>query len=51
MEFMIGMYRLVQEEGMSYGKAMTEMKRSFIRQSNGRLANPFYWAPFVYYGK
>ena len=58
MEFMIGLYRLVQEEGLNYGEAMTEMKRSFIRKGrdssptgNDRLANPFYWAPIVYYGK
>ena len=47
MEFMTGMYRLVQEEGLSYDRAMTEMKRRFIK---GKYSNPFYWAPFVYYG-
>ncbi len=49
MKFMIGLYRLVQEKGLSYSEAMTEMKRSFIRKE--RLADPFFWAPFVYYGK
>jgi CHAT domain-containing protein len=49
MEFMIGLYRLVEKEGLSYDRAMTEMKRRFI--SGGRYSDPFYWAPFVYYGK
>ena len=48
MEFMVGMYRLANQEGMSYPKAITEMKRRFIR---GKYPAPFYWAPFVYYGK
>ena len=72
MEFMTGMYRLVREGGMSYDRAITEMKRRFIRgiqesavseesrglrpktvkkKLGGRHSNPFFWAPFVYYGK
>lgn len=72
MQFMIGMYRLVEESGMSYDRAITEMKRRFIRGSEELIggeksrglkvkkeaekprpqySNPFFWAPFVYYGK
>jgi len=49
MEFMVGMYKKVSENGMSYDKAITEMKREYIR--SGKYSTPFYWAPFVYYGK
>jgi CHAT domain-containing protein/tetratricopeptide (TPR) repeat protein len=28
--FMVGMYKLVKEKGLSYSRAMTEMKRAFI---------------------
>jgi CHAT domain-containing protein len=48
MDFMIGLYRSVQDEGMSYHRAMTDMKRQFLK---GRYADPYYWAPFVYYGR
>jgi len=48
-EFMVGVYRLVQEGGMPYARAMTEMRRQFIR--SGRWREPFFWAAFVYYGR
>ncbi len=48
-EFMVGLYRLLQDKEMSYDRAMTEMKRVFIQDS--AFDQPFYWAPFVYYGK
>ena len=48
MKFMIGVYDLVNNKGLSYDMALTEMKRSFL---NDKYKNPFYWAPFVYYGK
>ena len=48
-EFMVGMYRMVRERCLSYARAMTEMKREFIRK--GRWRAPFFWAPFVYYGR
>ncbi|MDP8226552.1 MAG: CHAT domain-containing protein, partial [Candidatus Celaenobacter polaris] len=74
MKFMIGVYKLVQDKGMSYDRAITEMKRAFISgavstekydKKRGLILNdndlinkkpnnyssPFYWAPFVYYGK
>jgi CHAT domain-containing protein len=48
MEFMVGVYKKVNKNKMSYDKAIAEMKREFIR---GKYSSPFYWAPFVYYGK
>lgn len=48
-ELMVGMYRLVTEQGLSYARAMTEMKRAFIK--SGAYQAPFYWAPFIYYGR
>jgi tetratricopeptide (TPR) repeat protein len=54
MQFMIGMYSLVQEQGYSYDRAITEMKRRFISGKNhdGKdYSKPFFWAPFVYYGE
>ncbi len=48
MQFMIGLYKLVQNRGLSYHKAMSEMKRSFIKEDE--FSRPFFWAPFVYYG-
>jgi CHAT domain-containing protein len=49
MEFMVGLYRLVYQQGMPYSRAITEMKRRFVNSS--RYSSPFFWAPFVYYGK
>jgi CHAT domain-containing protein len=48
-ELMIGLYRLAQERGLGYARALTEMKRRFIRRPDRR--RPSFWAPFVYYGK
>jgi CHAT domain-containing protein len=48
MEFMVGLYRLAQEEGLGYSRAITEMKRGFIK--GNKYSDPFCWAPFVYYG-
>ncbi len=50
--FMTEMYRLVEKEEMDYSVAMNEIKRSFIKGKYGeKYKHPFYWAPFVYYGK
>ncbi|MDP8241220.1 MAG: CHAT domain-containing tetratricopeptide repeat protein [Candidatus Hatepunaea meridiana] len=49
MKFMIGVYKLVQEKGIGYDKAITEMKRAFLEIES--YSSPFYWAPFVYYGE
>lgn len=51
-QLMTGMYRLVQEQKITHAKALTEMKRKFIRGEFGELnKNPYFWAPFVYYGR
>lgn len=51
-EFMTAMYKLVENEGMDYVEAITEVKRRFIRGDFGeKYKAPFYWAPFIYYGK
>lgn len=71
-EFMLGLYRLVWKFGMTYDRAITEMKRRFLQgaekvqnmegsrglivkkegeKHRGEYANPFFWAPFVYYGQ
>ena len=39
MKFMIGVYHLVQEKGLSYDRAITEMKRAFI---NGAVSTGNY---------
>ena len=50
--FMSEMYKLVKEKGIGYSDSMTEIKRRFIRGDYGdKYKPPFYWAPFVYYGK
>lgn len=46
--FMTGLYKEARKDG-NYVRAMNEMKRRFI--GDPRLRAPFYWAPFVYYGK
>jgi tetratricopeptide (TPR) repeat protein len=72
MMFMVGVYQLVEQKGMSYSQAINEMKRTFIRgqvsmdtfepsrgitvasldkAKSGKLSHPFYWGPFVYYGR
>ena len=49
MEFMTGLYRLVRDKGLAHDRAMTAMKRRFLADERFKL--PFYWAPFVYYGR
>ncbi len=48
--FMSGMYTRAAVNGEDWGTAVAETKREFIR-NGGAYAHPFYWAPFVYYGK
>ena len=51
-QFMAAIYNLVEKKGMEYNDAMAEVKRQFIRGDFGNeYRAPFYWAPFVYYGK
>lgn len=47
--FMTELYRAVARRGLSFAWAMTEVKRAFIRE--GPFREPFYWAPFVFYGR
>ncbi len=50
--FMVAMYDLVKQRGVGYDEAMAEIKRRFIRGDFGDTYKaPYYWAPFVYYGK
>ncbi len=50
-QFMATMYGMVQEKGIGYAEAITEVKRRFISGGFGeKYKAPYYWAPFVYYG-
>lgn len=52
--FTINLYNKIFNEGKSYIAAVSEVKRSFIKgefNKNIDLSTPFYWSPFVYYGK
>lgn len=51
--FMVGMYQSQKENPtISYSQAICKMKRQFISGSFGEeMKKPFYWAPFIYYGK
>ncbi|MEQ6118187.1 CHAT domain-containing protein [Reichenbachiella sp. MALMAid0571] len=51
MKFMTGLYKEVNA-GKNYKEASAEMKRQFINGIHGeQYKNPYYWSPFVYYGK
>lgn len=50
--FMTEMYKMVESTALDYPQAMTEVKKGFINGEYGeKYKHPFYWAPFVYYGK
>ncbi len=50
--FMSTLYTLINKEGLSYADAITEVKRRFIAGNvDEKWKAPYYWAPFVYYGK
>jgi len=50
--FMVEMYKNVLNNNMTYYEAMAEVKRNFINgKYNKAWKNPFFWAPFVYYGR
>ncbi len=49
MVFMVGLYKLVKEKKIGYREALIEMKRKFINDKE--FASPYFWAPFVYYGR
>jgi CHAT domain-containing protein/Tfp pilus assembly protein PilF len=51
-KFMVAMYGLVTKQDVEYDVAINEIKRRFIRGDFGDTYKaPYYWAPFVYYGK
>jgi len=51
-KFMIEIYRQANENGKTYPQAITDVKRRFIKGEFGeQYRQPFFWAPFVYYGK
>ncbi len=50
-QFMITLYELIAE-GMDYPDAIAEVKRRFISGEFGEeWQHPYYWSPFVYYGR
>ena len=50
-QFMATMYGMVQDKGIGYAEAITEVKRRFISGNFGeKYKAPYYWAPYVYYG-
>ncbi|MCU0607821.1 MAG: CHAT domain-containing protein, partial [Candidatus Edwardsbacteria bacterium] len=53
MRFMVALYRLVRETGMPYPAAFAAIRRQFIsgEVGGGAYQNPYFWAPFVYYGQ
>ncbi|MBU0764402.1 MAG: tetratricopeptide repeat protein [Bacteroidetes bacterium] len=51
-KFMSELYRLKEQENMTYSRAVNEVKRRFIRGEYSKWwVSPFFWAPFVYYGE
>ena len=51
-KFMVALYNLVEQKKIGYGDAITEIKRDFIQGKFGEVyKSPYYWAPFVYYGR
>jgi CHAT domain-containing protein len=49
---MVALYVLVEGKKIGYGEAINEIKREFINGKFGEeYKSPYYWAPFVYYGK
>ena len=50
-DFMVSVYGKVQDEGLNYADAITEVKHQFINGDFGEEYKAlYYWAPFVYYG-
>ncbi len=49
MKFMTDFYDLIRNGPTTYAAAEAAVKRSFI--ADRRYRHPFYWAPFVYFGK
>ncbi len=49
MKFMKDFYALIRGGGVKYAAAESAEKRAFIKSRDYR--HPYFWAPFVYYGK
>ncbi len=50
--FMTELYKMVRDEGISYSVAMNRIKRKFINGDYHQAqVLPYFWAPFIYYGK
>jgi CHAT domain-containing protein len=50
-EFMVSVYSKIAE-GEDYSESINDTKRKFISGKYGeKYKHPYYWAPFVYYGK
>lgn len=47
--FMVAVYRRVVRKKMSYGAAISETKREFIRSPE--FSDPYFWSAFVLYGR
>jgi len=51
-QFMVAMYNQVEKQKTSFSQSITNIKRRFINGDFGEeYRKPYYWAPFVYYGK
>ena len=51
-QFMVALYNMVEQKRIGYGDAITEIKRVLIfGKFCEAYKSPYYWAPFVYYGK
>ncbi len=49
MIFMTDLYKLIRDKKMDYFDAESTIKRLFIKDK--KFSNPYFWAPFVYYGQ
>ena len=52
--FTVNLYNKIFNEGKSYIQSSSEVKREFIKgeyNQQNDLSAPYYWSPFVYYGK
>ena len=51
-QFMTALYTLIEEQGLQYAEALAVVKRRFLLGDFGeQWKSPYYWAPFVYYGR